>query len=289
MRMPTVRTRTKRLCSFLTLCPAFAIAAAPLSANAAVSKPDELLAKVRQVFRSHRPPPPYVTYTLVRKELTEQGYPDYVNSYVYHIWCRTSDRAALARKVFRDDARGPLEFLRPEFNEALDPGPPTADVFERASAHPQPVEVVPTPEPTGVPTVIGSVTAYGELEYHVIAVKTEGKLLHLSLRPIRDPDRNRLREVYVDTESYELRKLIATDKLFITPGYEVHPQLFTITMEMLDGRPVVIAIHGETTDGYTGDSHDVDYHFTDIKFPNSLPDWYFDAHSYAVHAEQAPL
>jgi len=282
-------TRAKRLCKFLALIAALVASAAPLSSDAAISKGDALLMHIRAVFRSHRPPPPYVTYTLVREQLTEQGYPDYVNSYTYHIWCRTSDRAALARKVFRDDARGPLEFLRPEFNQARDPGPPTADVFERAPLRPQPVDVVPTPEPSGIPATIGSVTAYGELEYHVTAVNTEGDLLHLSLRPIRDPDRNRLREIYVDKTTYELKKLIATDKLFIEPGTEVHPQLFTITMGSLDGRPVIIAIHGVTTDAYSGDGREIQYTFKDIRFPSSLPDWYFDAHTYAMHNAEAPL
>jgi len=279
----------KRLSNLFALIAALVVSAAPPPSSAALSKGDELLQKIREVFRSHRPPPPYVTYTLVREQQTEQGYTDFVNSYTYHIWCRSSDRAALGRKVFRDDARGPLEFLRPEFNQARDPGPPTADVFERAPARPQPVEVAPTPEPTGMPAVIGSVTAIGELEYHVIAVKTEGDLLHLSLRPIRDPDRNRLREVYVDKTTYELRKLVATDKLFIEPGTEVHPQLFTITMGMLDGRPVVTAIHGVTTDDYSGDGREVDYTFKDIKFPSALPDWYFEARLYALHTSEAPL
>jgi len=289
MRTPTDRTRTRRLCKTLALCALFAAFAAPSSAPAASAlKPDQLLAKIRQVFRSHRPPPPYVTYTLVREQLTEQGYPDYVNSYTYHIWCRSLDRAALGRKVFRDDARGPLEFLRPEFNQDRDPGPPTADVFERAPAQPQAIDVVPTPEPSGLPAVIGSVTAYGELEYRVTSVSTEGDLLHLQLRPIRDPNRNRLRDIYADRQTYELRKLTATDKLFLD-HVEVHPQLFTITMGMLDGRPIVTAIHGITTDDYTGDGREVDYHFKDIEFPSSLPDWYFDAHSYAAHANDAPL
>src|SRR5581483_3256056 len=87
--------------------------------------PDALLAHIRRVFRSHRPPPPYVTYTLIRKQLTDQGYPDLVNSYSYHIWVRTLDKAALARKVEMDDAFGTLEFQRPAFNEDRDPGPPT--------------------------------------------------------------------------------------------------------------------------------------------------------------------
>ncbi|MBV8809405.1 MAG: hypothetical protein JO033_12095, partial [Acidobacteriaceae bacterium] len=258
------------------------------NASAAPSEGDKLLQKIRQVFRSHRPPPPYITYTLDRKSMTEQGYVDYASTYTYHIWCRTSDRAALGRKVFRDDARGDLEFLRPEFNQDRDPGPPTADVFERAPAHPTPVEVAPTPEPATLPAVIGSVTAYGELEYHVTAVQTEGNLLHLSVTPIRDPDRNRLREIYVDKKTLELTKLIATDKLFIGND-EVHPESFTITMSMIDGRPLVTAIHTQATDGYTGDDAITDYAFKDIKFPNTLPDWYFNARAYAMHTSEAPL
>jgi len=245
--------------------------------------------KIREVFRSHRPPPPYVSYTLVRRQDTLQGDPDLEWSYTYHIWCRSSDSAALARKVYGGKIRGPLEFLRPTFNQALDPGPPTADVFERASLRPQGIDVAPTPGPTGIPATIGSVTSYGELEYHVIAINTEGSVLHLTVHPIRDPDRNRLREIYADRKTFELTKLVATDKLFIIPFEEIHPQLYTMTMGSVNGVPVVTAIHAATTDDYSDDGREIDYAFEDIKFPASLPDWYFDARTYAVHTPDAPL
>src|SRR5581483_2117545 len=58
-------------------------------APAPLPSPDRLLAMIRRQFRSHRPPPPYVTYTLVRSQTLDDGYPDLVNSYTYHIWCRT--------------------------------------------------------------------------------------------------------------------------------------------------------------------------------------------------------
>jgi hypothetical protein len=255
--------------------------------------PDLLLAKIRRVFRSHRPPPPYVTYTLIRAQVTDQGYPDYVNSYTYHIWTRTLDRASLGRRVFRDDYFGPFEFQRPAFNEDYDPGPPTADVFEPAPAHKHPISDVPTPEPTGTqPPVIATVTVHGEADYRVTSVTTEGELLHLTLAPIRDPDRNRLRDVYVDKDTLELRKLVATDKLFVEDG-PVYGALFTITMGSLDGTPVVTHIHGiigkdARGEDYIGDGKIVDYDFTDVTFPKTLPAWYFDAHQYAQHQNDAP-
>jgi hypothetical protein len=113
-------------------------------------------------------------------------------------------------------------------------------------------------------------------------------MVHLILEPIRDPDRNRLREIWADAKTYELRKLIATDKLFVDRG-PVYGVMFTITMGMLDGRPVVTDLHGTVGDGYVGDGQIVDYQFRDIAFPATLPDWYFDPHTYGQHAASLPI
>jgi hypothetical protein len=255
--------------------------------------PVRLLFLIRRQFRSHRPPPPYVTYTLIRKQTLDDGYPDLLNSYTYHIWCRTSDRAALGRKVYRGSARGTLEFLRPSFNEPWDPGPPTADLFEPAPLHPHtnPRTFVPTPEPTGsLPPTIAVVTALGEFDYRVTRVVREGDLIHISLTPLRDPDRNRLRELYVDGKTLELQKVIATDKLY-EDGH-VYPMMFTVDLGWQHDMPVVTHIHGTPTyqadSEYLGRDATVDYDFTDIHFPASLPAWYFDPSSYAQHVDDAP-
>ncbi|MGP6158952.1 MAG: hypothetical protein ACLPYS_15830 [Vulcanimicrobiaceae bacterium] len=265
------------------------VAAAPAPSPSQALTPQRILGLIRATFRSHRPPPPFVTYTLTRAQLTDQGFPDYVESYTYHVWCRTSDRAALGRKVFRDTARGPLEFQRPAFNEARDPGPPTADLFQPAPLHPHPIEFVPTPEPleTTLPT-IATVTTSGEFDYDVSGMDVQGDLLHLQLEPRRDPDRNRLRELWVDKKSYELRKLVATDKLFVEHD-RVYGVTFTVVLATLQGYPIVTDIHGKVGDNYSGDGEDVDFHFRDVAFPASLPAWYFDPRTYAAHQADAPL
>lgn len=211
-----------------------------------------------------------------------------MESYTYHIWCRTSDRAALGRKVFRGGYRGPLEFMRPAFNEPRDPGPPTADVFEPAPAHPHPISFVPTPEPrlTALP-VIASVAVVGEFDYRVVSQSLEGTEVHLRVEPVREPQRNRLREIWADAKSYELHKLVATDRLFVDKG-ATYGVSFTITMGMLNGFPVVTDVHGDVGDGYFGDGQKVDFHFRDIAFPAALPDWYFNPRTYAAHAGDAP-
>ena len=270
---------------------------APTASPVPLPSPERLLYAIRRQFRSHRPPPAYVTYTLVRKQTLDDGYPDLLNSYTYHIWCRTTDRAALGRRVYRGSSRGTLEFLRPSFNEPWDPGPPTADLFEAAPAHPHtnPREFVPTPEPTGsLPPTIASVTVMGEFDYRVTRVADEGDEIHVSLQPRRDPDRNRLRELYVDRKTLELKEVIATDKLYDegSGGRHVYPMLFTVSLVWMNNMPIVTHIHGtptyQTDSDYLGRDATVDYDFNDITFPASLPDWYFDPRSYAQHVADAP-
>jgi hypothetical protein len=263
--------------------------AAPAPTETPLPSPKRLLGAIRAQFRSHRPPPPFEVYVLERRQLTDQGFPDYVGSYKTKYWVRNLDRAALTRRIFRSINRGELIFDRPAFNEDRDPGPPTADLFEPAPVHPRPITFVPTPEPieSALPT-IGVVSATGEFDYDVTSVEVEGDELHLKLLPNRDPDRNRLRELWVDKKTLELHKLVATDKLFILPSKDVYGVLFTVTLKMIDNIPCVTSIHGVVGDGYSGDGQVVDYVFSDISFPATLPEWYFDPKTYPQHDDDAP-
>lgn len=263
--------------------------------------PVRLLGFVRRVYREHRPPPQFETYTLVRKQNTNYGYPDVVNSYTKHYWVRNTDRAALVRMVYRDDTDGPPTFDRPALNQDRDPGPPTADLFE--PAHRQPINVVPTPEPTlpaGLKT-IGSVVAIGESDYNVPKMTVEGDMLHLVLQPRRDPERNVLRELWVDKKTFVVRKIVAHDRLF-AEGDGVYPVKFTYTLGYLDGYVVITHLDGVvlpiedkdkagniTERAFDGDGETVTYDFQDITFPQSLPGWYFDPGQYGSHVAEAPL
>jgi hypothetical protein len=292
----TPRGRAARACSRLASVRVAVLLAAALALQGVAPDaepsptPQRVLGLIRSQYRSHRPPPAYETYTLVRSQKATNGYPDPVGSYTMHVWVRNVDRAALRRQVFRDDYRGPLTFDRPAFNEDRDPGPPTADVFEPAPARPHPVSEVPTPEPHYTPLpVIGSVRALFESDYRVDSLRTEGDLLHLQIYPIRDVERNRLREIYADAKTLELRKLIATDKLFVNDGKDgIFPIVLTVTMGTVQGYPVVSTLHAVVGGGYVGDGQEIDIRFTDIAFPPTLPAWYFDARSYAAHQNDAP-
>jgi hypothetical protein len=154
---------------------------------------------------------------------------------------------------------------------------------------------VPTPEPTGsLPPVIASVTVLGEFDYRVTRIANEGDQIHVSLEARRDPDRNRLRELYVDHKTLELKEVVATDKLYEEDsGKHVYPMLFTVTLDWMNAMPIVTHIHGTPTyqrdSDYLGRDATVDYDFTNITFPATLPDWYFDPRSYAANVANGPL
>lgn len=266
-----------------------AVATTEMPEAVATLTPAQTLARVRQQFRSHRPPPLYESYTVERKQLRNDGYPDVVDSYVYHVWVRNSDRAALKRKVFRDNYEYPPEFDRPAFNEARDPGPPTADVFEPKPVKPHPADQPYTPEPNAsLPPIIGRISSLIEFDYRVTELSLEGAQLHLKVEPIRDAARNRLTDIYADNDTYELRKLIAHDTLYVQ-GDKNYSTIFTISMGMIDRIPVVTSIHGIVGDGFTGDGKDVDFIFSNITFPASLPAWYFNARQYGGHTNDVPM
>ena len=258
---------------------AIMLAPSPAFANTAAVDGEKVLALIRKEFRSH-PRPPYVSYTLKRAQFTEEGFPDFEWSYTYHVWCRTSDGAALARKVWRGHA-GPLEFKKYAFNQPEDPGPPTADIFEAAPSR-TPVQTVVT---GGLPE-IGTVRAIGETEYRVSLSGFDEGVMHLSLKPMYDPQRNRLREIFAEASSYRLRQVVGTDRLYLLGG-PVFDQLDTMTMGNVDGVPVITAIHAVVQNERVG-YLESDYTFTDIAFPRALPNWYFEPTTYGAHVAEAP-
>ena len=130
-----------------------------------------------------------------------------------------------------------------------------------------------------------------EYDYYVDSLTTEGNLVHLMLRPVRDPERNRLREVYADKSTYEVTRLIAHDRLYA--NREIVDTTFDIHIGTLERDPVVTSIHGEVGKAangteYVGDGKTVDYTFTKIAFPAAMPEWYFNARTYAAHQSDLP-
>jgi hypothetical protein len=270
--------------AFATAAVALACAA-PLPARSDVEQPtgEQILARAKAVFRAHARPP-FVTYTVVRRD-AHAGAPDFENSYTLKVWCRASDRSALTRRAWRGVAYGSIGNITVAFDGYVDPGPPTADIFERALFAPRPSPAPTRPEPSDSPLpVIGGVVVSTDYDYRVTALRRDGETWHLSLAAKRDPDRNRLDDLWVDAATYEVARIRVRDHLYLGLGGQSIEDEFDVRFTLRDGLPLIASIHGQTREG----EFETDYTFADVDFPASLPGWYFEPRRYGLHRDEAP-
>ena len=243
---------------------------------------EQVLARAKAVFRAHARPQ-FVAYTLVRRDW-HNAQPDFENSYTLKIWCRTADRSALTRRTWNGKAYGSLQNVTVAFDERVDPGPPTADIFERALYAPR-LESESTAQPDASPLpVIGAVSVSTDYDYRVTALTREGRAWHLALAPKRDPQRNRLDDLWVDATTFELERMRLRDHLYLGLTGQSLEDEFDVRFTLRDGLPMLTTIHGQTKYG----QFETDYTYRDVSFPASLPDWYFDPASYGAHKADAP-
>jgi hypothetical protein len=257
---------------------------APLRAGDEPLTGQQILARAKAVFRAHVRPP-FVAYVLTRRD-AHFGSPDFANSYALKIWCRTSDRSALTRRAWNGRADGALENITVAFDGLVDPGPPDADIFERALFAPRPSGAPATPEPTDSPLpVIGGVVVATDYDYRVTKLARDGGAWHLYLESLRDPARNRIDELWIDATTYEVTRMRVRDHLYLGGGHDgAIEEEFDVRFALRDGLPLIVAIHGRTRDA----EFETDYTFGNVTFPPSLPDWYFEPAQYRLHRNEAP-
>ncbi len=110
-------------------------------------------------------------------------------------------------------------------------------------------------------------------DYRIALVGTERvrdvDAYHLSLVPLREPHRNRLRDLWVGTGDYATVKL-ATAGLFNGRPYD--EALWTVTYVQMDGRPYVQQIKTEETLRFGIDRfvNGLEYDFVSYAFPASI-------------------
>ena len=246
--------------------------------------PDQLLTRAKLTYHAH-PLAPFVVYTLERHERSD-GVIDFVDTYNLRLWCRTSDNSCLSRRVVNGRVRGPLENVFPRFNAAIDPGPPTADLFEPPPERTTASAARPTQTPAVASVAtIGSIRVTTEYDFRARGARRIDDTIELAVEPRRDPDRNRAETMIVDAKTFELRQVVARDRLYFFGSATSYPETFTIDLQMLGGRPALKTIHGRTGGGFDSD---VTYNYRDISFPATLPDWYFSPATYGAHVADAP-
>jgi hypothetical protein len=119
--------------------------------------------------------------------------------------------------------------------------------------------------------VIGRTGASARLyNVRLIEMLDDGKTYHLGLTPLKDPGKNRLREMWVSAQTYITQKILIAQNFASKPYTDV-PWL--VTFKQIDGGPYISEerAQGALDFGDGGSLEDVTITFDEIKSASTLP------------------
>ena len=270
-------------------------AAAATATPAFIKDPYEVLRRARDAFHAHDRPP-YIAYNLERSVWIDD-IPNGDFGFMRRVWCRTSDAAALEQpwNPFRKRAIAELHFIRPTLLLDVDPGPPTADIFE------PPPPPRPHPAASAPFRTIAVVAKAGDLDYRA-SLKIERGLYHLKLSPLRDEERNRLRDVWLEPQAFEVVRAIEVNRpgphtdddplqSFYSDGFLAPVQL-EMRFAPVQGVPIITHATEIATviPTYKSLGHriEIGYVFDRFAFSTDMPAWYFEPKTYRARHREAP-
>lgn len=145
------------------------------------------------------------------------------------------------------------------------------------------------PDISGLKT-IATVTAHAQPAYALdligIEVVDGHNAYHLQTRALTDPDLHNLRDVWVDTATFDIWKAHFVGSYPALVPYGTSPLVRSdITAYFREALVYWIAYRLTWTYDYDGSNFTFDTQIGEIAFPGALPDWLFDATAYAEREE----
>jgi len=143
------------------------------------------------------------------------------------------------------------------------------------------------PDIAGLKT-IATVTAYAQPAYALELAATETvdghPAYHVRLRPLGDPQRHNLRDLWIDVETFDIRRAHFVGSYPALVPYGSSPLVPSdITADFEPILTYWIVHRLVWTYDYDGSHFAFDTYIGEIAFPNALPGWLFEASAYAQH------
>lgn len=144
------------------------------------------------------------------------------------------------------------------------------------------------PDVEGLKT-IARVTAFAQPAYALVKspppIENVGghPSYHLELRPLGDPRKHNLRDLWIDISTYDLWKAHFVGTYTPGPGAPISPTDATVSFREVVGCWVVT--HALWTYDDPPSHFDFDVTNNEIGVPPALPDWLFDAREYRKHQD----
>ena len=243
--------------------------------------PDEILGRTEDALRQNLDPP-YIVYTM-HEIFVHHGRR---HEYTYHVWYRTDGKGLM-------QSTSPGRRGRPEtFFGYPFPSAPDNNILLYATPSP----VSPPPAPVGTPPpglastpppLLSHEAVHGDRYYVVSFSGLEDfqghQVYHLTLRAVRDENRHPWKDLWVDTQSFQVWRAHADALGAVGP-------LSGRAIADVEFAPVGLywmvkqaTADGQGRFGFISDSGHYEYYFSDFSFPMTLPDWYFDEAAFDRH------
>ena len=242
---------------------------------------DQIMINAEKATRNHDKPR-FITYQM--HEIFVHHWQREV--YDYRVWYR-ADGKGLMQNLNKNRWGQTETYFGYPF-----PSSPDNDILLYATPDPQstpppPSSPVPLPSGASPPPIISHEPVVGDRYYSVKLAGVEdyhGKpVYHLLLKPIRDERAHPWKELWVDTTTFDVWKAhahasgskgVAQGTLDAVVEFERVGNYWLVSNAVGDG---------ELHMGPLGDSGHYEYTFSDFGFPQSVPDWYFDAKAFKNH------
>jgi hypothetical protein len=241
--------------------------------------PDEILLRAEDVLRAN-PDPPYTVYKM-HEVFVHHGKR---HEYDYQVW-------------YRSDGKGLMQNLAPGRrgkNETFFgypfPSAPDNNILLYATPPPQtaapPPVGTPAPGSSAVPITMHEHVS-GDRYYVVSYVGLENydghSVYHLALRPVKDENKHPWKDLWVDVDTFQVRKAHADASGNAGPlsGRAIADVEFAPIGNYWMVKQASADAEGRF--GIISDSGHYEYYFSDFGFPNTLPDWYFNETDFDRH------
>lgn len=141
--------------------------------------------------------------------------------------------------------------------------------------------------------VIANVVSVAKPSYEIRLLGTDplthgGSAYHLALRPLSNPGLHNLRELWINTATYDIMRAI------IQGSYRPLPSALLQQTQVMEDFGRVgnywLVIHHVWTyaDPFSGSSFQYNTTSVQMRFPSSVPPWFFDERSFREHLEEVP-
>lgn len=141
--------------------------------------------------------------------------------------------------------------------------------------------------------VIANVVSVAKPSYDIKLLGTDplsggGSAYHIALRPLFDPAKHNLRELWIDTSTYDIRRAVIQGEYRPVPSALLQQTYVQEDFGNVGGYWLVIHHVWTYADPFSGTKYQYNATSVQMRFPPAVPSWLFDEREFRAHEGEVP-